>query len=128
MGIDNHNIQASVAAELVKLLQVAAVVDEPASLFAVILHEVFFKHIETLGNSLTDGDARHHDDELGKAVGFIQLQQGTQVNIGLAGAGRARDQAVHDEINAGGDDGRNAGGSGGDSRESKIEEFVTTKS
>lgn len=84
LGIDDHDIQPCIAAELAKLLHVATVVDEPASLFVVILHEVFFKHGKTLGYALTDGVVRHHDDELTPAIAFVEFKHRFGINVGFA--------------------------------------------
>ena len=42
--------------------------------------------LEALEDALADGDARHDDDELGDAVAAVQLVDGADVDVGLAGA------------------------------------------
>ena len=37
--------------------------------------------------AFSDGDAGHHDDELGPAIALIQLENGLDVAVGLARAG-----------------------------------------
>ena len=83
MGVDNHYRNAAVLRELVELLQVAAVIHKPASLFAVMLHEVVFEHTETLSHALTNGDARHHHDKLAPAITAVEFKHRLDVNVGL---------------------------------------------
>ena len=42
--------------------------------------------LKALEDALADGDAWHHDDELGDAVAVVQLVDGADVYVGLAGA------------------------------------------
>ena len=84
LSVDDHHVQPGVAAELVKLLQVAAVIDEPAGFLAVILHEVFLKHVETLGHTLADGYAGHHNDEFAPAEAAVEFKHRFDIDIGLA--------------------------------------------
>ena len=42
--------------------------------------------LEALEDALTDGHARHDDDELGDAVAAVQLVDGADVHVCLAGA------------------------------------------
>ena len=50
--------------------------------------------LEALEDALADGDARHDDDELGNAVAAVQLVDGADVDVGLAGAGLHLDGEV----------------------------------
>lgn len=43
--------------------------------------------LEALVDALTDGHARHHDDELRPAVEAVQLEHRLRVDLGLARAG-----------------------------------------
>jgi hypothetical protein len=38
-------------------------------------------------DAFLDRHRRHHDDELGEAVALVQLEDGAQIDVGLAGAG-----------------------------------------
>ena len=69
------------------MLQIGAVVDKPAGLLAVILHEVVFEHPETLGHSFADGDAGHHDDEFRPAVPLVHLEHRLDIDVGLSRTG-----------------------------------------
>ena len=42
--------------------------------------------LEALEDALADGHARHDDDELGDAIAAVQLVDGADVHVGLAGA------------------------------------------
>ena len=39
--------------------------------------------LKGLGNTLTNGDRRHDDDELEPTVAFIELHDGTDIGVGL---------------------------------------------
>ena len=48
---------------------------------------MLFRDLKRLVNSLLDSHRWNHDDELRKAVALVQLEDGAQINVGLAGAG-----------------------------------------
>ena len=48
---------------------------------------MLLKHPETLGHTLSDGDARHHDNELAPAVTLVQLEHRLDIDISLASPG-----------------------------------------
>ena len=86
--VDNHDGDVVVDGKGAHVLRLAAVVD-----VGVVDHivvdgpEVFPGNLQGLGHAFFDGNAGHHDDELLEAVRFVQLKDGTQVDISLAGAG-----------------------------------------
>ncbi|MCY1560472.1 hypothetical protein D9M68_976080 [compost metagenome] len=43
--------------------------------------------LQGLVDAFLDRNRRHHDDELGKAVAFIQFKDAAQVHVGFARAG-----------------------------------------
>ena len=86
--IEDHDGDVVVDGKGAHILWPAAVVD------VGIIHHAFIDGLEVLpgdlqglGYTLLDGDAGHHDDELLEAVGLVQLKDGAQIHIGLAGAG-----------------------------------------
>ena len=87
LGVDHHNAQSGIVGEGIEFVQSRTVVDKPAGFLAVMLHEVIFKHPETLGNALANGDARYHNDELRPTVAFVEFKHRFDVDISLAGAG-----------------------------------------
>ena len=86
--VDDHDGDVVVDGKGAHFFRLAAVVD-----VGVVDHivvdglEVFPGNLQGLGHALLDGDAGHHDDELLETVGLVQFKDGTQVHIGLAGAG-----------------------------------------
>ena len=87
LGVDDHDVDATVRGEAVQLVQVGTGVDEEAGLLAVQLMEVLGGDLEGLLHTLADGDGRHHHDELRPSVALVQLEHGLDVDIGLARAG-----------------------------------------
>ena len=81
------NIDTRAGAEIVQLRQVLAVVNEEPCLFAVVFHEVVFGDLEGLIDALADRYGRDYHNEFAPAVAFVQLKNGFDVNIGLAGSG-----------------------------------------
>ena len=86
LHVDNHHVDAGIAAERVDLGEVGAVVDEIAGFLAVEFHKMLFQHGEALINALTDGDAGHYYDELRPAEAFVHLEHGLDIDVGLARA------------------------------------------
>ena len=87
LNVDNHNIDTRAGAEIVQLRQVLAVVNEEPCLFAVVFHEVVFGDLEGLIDTLADCNGRNYHNEFAPAVAFVQLKNGLDVNVGLAGSG-----------------------------------------
>ena len=83
MHIDNHHIDAGIAAERVYLCQIAAVIDKVTGFLAVLLHEMVFQHRKTLIHTFTDSDTWHHNDELRPAIAFIQLKHSLDIDVCL---------------------------------------------
>ena len=44
------------------------------------------RHLERLVDAFLDRDRRHDDDELGKSVALVQLEDRAQIDVGLAGS------------------------------------------
>ena len=87
LRIDNHHIDAGIAGEGVKLIQIAAVVNEEPGFLAVVLHKMVSSNLKSLFNALTDCNTRHNHNKLTPAVASVQLEHGFDIYIGLAGAG-----------------------------------------
>ena len=87
LGVDDHDLNAGTGGEVVQLIQILAVVDEEPGLLPVILHEMVSHDLKTLFHALPDGNGGHHYNELTPAIGFVQLKNCFDVNIGFAGAG-----------------------------------------
>ena len=68
MRVDNHHVDAWVAGKAVYLGELLRVVDEVLHALAVFQGKMLLHGEETLIDTLTDGDAGHHDDKLGPAV------------------------------------------------------------
>ena len=69
------------------MLKVGTIINEISCLFAIILHKMILKHLETLGYTLSDSDARHYDNELAPTVTPVQLEHRFDVNVCLSGSG-----------------------------------------
>ena len=69
------------------MMQLLGVVNEEARLLVVGLQKVLCGDFQRLGHAFTDGDARHHDDELAPTVLLVQLENSLDVAIRLASAG-----------------------------------------
>ena len=95
LDVDHHYIDARVRGKAFQLMQPLGVIDERTQLLPVLLLEMLGRHLDRLGNAFADGDAGHHDDELRPAIPLVQLEHGTQVDIGLARAGLHLDVQVH---------------------------------
>jgi hypothetical protein len=48
---------------------------------------VLRRHLNGVIDALLDRHRGHHDDELGEAVALVQLEDGAQIDVGLARAG-----------------------------------------
>ena len=66
------------------MVQLLRVVNKEASLLLVGLLKVLGRDFQRLGDTLADGNARHHYDELAPAELFVQLENRLNVAIGLA--------------------------------------------
>ena len=87
LRIDNHDINAGAGGEVVQLVQVGAVVDEEASLLAILLHEMVGGNLESLIDALTNCNTRHDHNELAPPVKLVQLKHGLDVDIGFTRTG-----------------------------------------
>ena len=87
LSVDNHDLNAAACRESIQLVQVLAVVDEEAGLFAIVLHEMVSHHIEALFDAFSNGNRRHHHNELAPAIHLVQLEHGFDVHIGFARSG-----------------------------------------
>ena len=45
------------------------------------------RDLQRLVNTFFDGNRRHHNDKLGEAIAFVQLEDAADIDIGLARAG-----------------------------------------
>ena len=76
-------VHAGIGGESVDLGELLGVVDELyRDAFAVFLCEILAHAVEAAEHT-TDGDARHHDDELCPAVELVQLEHRLDVGKGL---------------------------------------------
>ena len=87
LRVDDHYIDAGAARKVIQLVQVGAVVDEEASLLAVMLHKVVCGDLKGLLHALTDRNGGNDNNELAPAVLFVQLEHRLDIDIGFARAG-----------------------------------------
>ncbi|CDA63006.1 unknown [Clostridium sp. CAG:169] len=87
LRIDNHYIDAGAGRKIIQLIQVGTVVDEEASLLAVMLHKVISGNFKSLFDTLTNGNRRHNNDEFAPTIFFVQLEHSLDIHIGLTGSG-----------------------------------------
>ena len=84
----HHNLNIRAGGKVAYLAQLGRVVDEVVERHAGIeALEVLFGDLQSLVHTLLDGHRGHHDHELGKAVALVELEDGAQINIGLARSG-----------------------------------------
>ena len=96
LHVDDHDVNAGIRRKTLQVVQLLGVVDEEARLFSVALQEVLSRDLQRLVHALSDGNARHHDDELAPAKAFVQLEHALDVAIGLASARLHLDIEVDD--------------------------------
>ena len=87
LDVDDHDVDARIRGKALQVVQLLGVVDEEARLLAVAFQKVLGSDLQRFVHTLTDGNARHHDDELAPAIAFVQLEHALDVAVGLAGAG-----------------------------------------
>ena len=87
MGIDNHHADVVTLREGVDVVEAAAVVDEVASLLAVLFHEVIYRDVEALLHSLSDSNTWNHHDKLGPAILFVQFEHRLDIDVSLSRTG-----------------------------------------
>ena len=59
------------------------VIDKVLHTLAILRSKVLGHTFKTLEHTFADGDAGHHDDELGPAIDPVQFKHGLDVGIGL---------------------------------------------
>ena len=95
VDVDDQDLQRVAGRELAQPVDLLRVVDEVLEGQVVVERaEVLGGDLDVLEHALADGDARHDDDELLEAVAPRQLEDGAQVDVGLAGAGLHLDREV----------------------------------
>ena len=87
MGVDDHHADVVALREGVDVVEAAAVVDEVASLLAVLLHKVIYRDVEALLHTLSDSDAWNHHDKLGPAILLVQFEHGLDIDVCLSRTG-----------------------------------------
>ena len=87
LRVDDHHIDAGAARKVIQLVQVGAVVDEEASLLAVVLHKVVCGDFKGLLHALTDRNGGNDHDKLAPAVLLVQLEHRLDIDVGFARAG-----------------------------------------
>ena len=87
VDVDDHDLDGARRGEVAHRPHVLRVVHEVVERRSVVERlEVLARGLEALEDALADGHTRHDDDELGDAVAAIQLVDGANVHVGLAGA------------------------------------------
>lgn len=87
VDVDDHDLDGARRGEVAHRPHVLRVVHKVVERRAVVERlEVLARGLEALEDALADGDARHDDDELGDAVAAVELVDGPDVHVGLAGA------------------------------------------
>ena len=71
LRVDDHDIELFVGRKVVQFIEVFAVVDKVARLFAILFEEVVFRHLERLEHALADSDRRHDNDEFAPSVTLV---------------------------------------------------------
>ena len=87
LGVDDHHADVVALREGVDVVEAAAVVDEVASLLAVLLHEVIYRNVEAFLHSLSDSNAWNHHDKLGPAILFVQFEHRLDIDVSLSRTG-----------------------------------------
>ena len=88
VDVDDQNLQCVAHRELAQPVDLLRVVDEMLEGQVVVERtEVLSGDLDVLQHALADGHAGHHDDELLESVATRQLEDGAQIDIGLARAG-----------------------------------------
>ena len=87
LRIDNHYIDAGIGRKVIQLIQIRAVVDEETGFLSVMLHKMVRSNFKSLFDTLTNGNRRHHHNELTPAVLLVQLEHSLDIHIGLTGSG-----------------------------------------
>ena len=83
----DHDLDLRAGGEVAHLTELPRVVEEVVEGHAGVEPlEVVLGDLERLVDALLDGNGRHHDHELGEAVALVQLKDGSQVDVGLAGS------------------------------------------
>ena len=85
MGVNDHHADVVGLRKGVDVVEAAAVINEVASLLAVLLHEVIDGDVKTLLHALSDGDAWHHYDKLCPTILLVQLKHGLDIDVCLSG-------------------------------------------
>jgi len=83
LSIDNHYAQSRIGRETIELLQIAAIIDKPTSLFAIVLHKMLFQHIKTLGYALTNGNTWYYDDKFTPTILLVQFKHCLNIDVCL---------------------------------------------
>ena len=81
LGIDNHDTETGISRETIQLLKIGTVVDKPTGFLSVVLHEVLFQHLETLGHPFTDSDAGYYNDELAPPILLVQFEHRLDIDV-----------------------------------------------
>ncbi len=88
VNIDNQDLNLVAQGELPELVRFLRVINEVFEFQIVIQHlEVFFGNFQILQHAFPDGHAGNHNDEFLEPVLPAQFENGTEINIRLAGAG-----------------------------------------
>ena len=87
VDVDDHDLDGARRGEVAHRTHVLRVIYEVIERCAVVERfEVLARGLEALEDALADGHARHDDDELGDAIAAVELVDGADVHVGLAGA------------------------------------------
>ena len=86
LRVDDHDVDGAVRRKPVDLRHLHGVVDEVSNLPTVLLRKMVLHDLEGLVDALADRDAGDDDDELAPAVPPVQLIEGLDVGVGLAGS------------------------------------------
>ena len=84
----HHYLNGAAGGKVAHLAQLARVVQKEVHRHPGIqAPEMLLRDLQRLVHALLDGHRGHDDDELGEAIAPVQLKNGAQIHIGLAGAG-----------------------------------------
>ena len=87
LDIDDHDMDARTGRKTFQLMKLLGVVNKRSDFFSVDLGEVFGGDLKGLGDPFPNGDAGHHDNELGPSIPLVHFENGLDIAIGLSRAG-----------------------------------------
>ena len=96
IDVDDHDLHGVARGKRADFVELRAVVDERiVGQVVVEVREMVAGDLDGLPDALLDGEVRHDDDKFREAVGLVEIENGSQVNVRLARAGLHLNIEVH---------------------------------